>query len=184
LVVLASTVLVALLAVLAISVHVQADLRSQRDDLRARLSREQRIDASLSKSVLDLQNAGLASYAGGGAFLLATTGTVRAAIAVVYTKYAKAAQPSVWLLLHATGADPHVVYSFTASACNGNNQIDLEGGFPSAGELHFAATNVSLPPDQAPYTVVLRGQAGRSLGGVKLASDRTVSVLRAGDAGC
>jgi len=181
--VLALTVVGALVVALALVVYAQADLRGQRNDLRRRLAGEQRVADILSKSLLDLQKASNASYAGGGVFVLPTTGTLRAAIAVVYTQNPGAAQPSVWLLLQATGADPHVVYTFGASACNADIQFALAEGSPRGGDLQFAATNVNLPPDHAPYGVVLLGRTG-PLGGVKLASDRTVSVLPSGTFGC
>jgi hypothetical protein len=180
---LALAVIGALVVALAAVVHVQADLRSQRNVLTTRLAGEQRVADILSKSLGDLQKARSASYAGGGVLVLATPGTVRAAIAVVYTQYPGVAQRSVWLFLQAIDADPHVVYTLAAIDCNGGIAQALAEGSPVAGDLRFAVTNVNIDPDRGPYTVLLLGKNG-PIGGVKLASDRTISVLPSGTHGC
>lgn len=173
----------AALVLAGVALYTQADLRHQRNNLRARLAETQRVADALAESNHDLQNAGKARYVGGDVLALSTTGTLKASMAVVSLEYPRAAQPQLWILVDVVGADPKIFYTVTASACAGDAQYPLQGGYPVEGRLQLGATDVNLRWSQGPYTVILRGD-GEPLAGISIARDSRVSVLPAGHPGC
>jgi hypothetical protein len=173
---------IAVAGTLGVSLYGVVDLRRQRDDLKSRVASGQRAQSSLSRSLSDLQNSPNAVYEGGTFLALPTAGALRAEVALVFLRNPRAAQSSLWLLLHATGADP-AVYDLLASSCSPPIHLQVTNGVANSGELQLAAPYLGIP-DQGSYTVVLQRGGGPAVAGIRIGSDRSVTPLPAGAPGC